>query len=423
MFATILTIGDEILIGQIVDTNSAFISRRLNDAGLTVVERDSIGDDSEEITAALDRALSRSDVVVITGGLGPTKDDITKSVLAAYFGVPLVRDDESYRLTEKMLADRGIEFNGLNRDQALVPAGSRVFPNRNGTAPGMWIERGGKVVVSLPGVPYEMKAIMDEQVMPALREHFNLRYNIHRTLITFGLAESVLADRIASWEDALPAYMHLAYLPNPTAIRLRLSAYNVDGGTAEKEIGEQFAKLERIIGPYIVGYGDITVQEVVAALLKERGATLAAAESCTGGRIASKFTAMAGASDYFLCGVVAYGNASKTGILGVDASAIEEHGVVSREVAEQMALGARRISGSDFAVSTTGIAGPSGGTPEIPVGTVWMAVSTPEGIFSRKMIYGKLREQNMERASASAINLLRLALLGLTDTKTIESIL
>lgn len=423
MFATILTIGDEILIGQIVDTNSAFISRRLNDAGITVVERDSIGDDGAEITAALDRALSRSDVVIVTGGLGPTKDDITKSTLAAYFGVGLVRDDESFRLTEKMLAERGIEFNGLNRDQALVPEGSRVFPNRNGTAPGMWLERGGRVVVSLPGVPYEMKALMDEQVMPALRERFNLHNNVHRTLITFGLAESVLASRIAEWEDALPAHIHLAYLPAPTAIRLRLSAYDVDGADADREIGAQFAKLEKIIGPYIVGYGDTTVQEVVAAMLTERGATLAVAESCTGGRVASKFTAMAGASGYFLCGVVAYGNASKTDILGVDASAIERHGAVSREVAEQMALGVKKISGADYAVSTTGIAGPSGGTPEKPVGTVWMAVATPDGVFSRRMTYGKLREQNMERSSSSAINLLRLALLGLTDTETLESIL
>lgn len=423
MFATILTIGDEILIGQIVDTNSAFISRRLNDAGITVIERSSIGDAADEITAALDRTLSRSKVVVITGGLGPTKDDITKKTLAAYFGVGLVRDEETYRMVERMLADRGIGFNELNRGQALVPEGCRVFPNHNGTAPGMWMECGGKVVVSLPGVPFEMERLMDESVMPALRDRFSLHNNVHRTLITFGLAESVLAETIASWEDALPEYMHLAYLPNPSAIRLRLSAYDVDGVAAEREISEQFAKLEGIIGPYIVGYGDTTVQEVVAGMLRERGATLAAAESCTGGRIASKFTAMAGASEYFLGGVVAYSNDAKVNLLGVDASTIEQHGAVSREVAEQMAAGAKRISGADYAISTTGIAGPTGGTSEKPVGTVWMAVATPGGVFSRRMQYGKLREQNIERASSSAINLLRLALLGKTDTKTLESIL
>ncbi len=422
MFATIITIGDEILIGQIVDTNSAFISRRLNDAGISVLERTSIGDAADEITAALDRALSRSEVVMITGGLGPTKDDITKKTLAEYFGVGLVCDQESYRMTERMLAERGIEFNGLNRSQALVPEGCRVFPNHNGTAPGMWLEKDGKVVVSLPGVPFEMEALMDD-VMPALRAHFSLHNNVHKTLITFGLAESVLAETIAPWEDALPAYMHLAYLPSPSAIRLRLSAYDVDGAQAEREIGERFAGLEKIIGPYIVGYGDTTVQDVVAGMLRERGAMLAVAESCTGGRIASKFTAMAGASDYFLCGVTAYSNEAKTTLLGVGDSVIKRFGAVSREVAERMAAGVKYISGADYAVATTGIAGPAGGSPEKPVGTVWIAVATPDGVFSRRMQYGKLREQNIERASSSAINLLRLAMLGKTDTKTLESIL
>ncbi len=423
MFATIITIGDEILIGQIVDTNSAFISRRLNDAGITVIERGSVGDNAAEITSALDHALSRSEIVIITGGLGPTKDDITKKTLADYFGVGLVCDEESYRMTERMLAERGIEFNRLNRSQALVPEGSRVFQNHNGTAPGMWLEKDGKVVVSLPGVPYEMEALMDEWVMPALRRRFSLHYNIHKTIITFGLAESVLAETIFPWEDALPAYMHLAYLPSPSSIRLRLSVYDVDGTKAEREIHDQFAKLEDIIGPYIAGYGDTTVQEVVAGMLRERHATLAVAESCTGGRIASKFTALAGASDYFLCGVVSYSNVAKTTLLGVGDPIIKKYGAVSREVAERMAAGVKYISGADYAVATTGIAGPAGGSPEKPVGTVWIAVATPCGIFSRRMQYGKLREQNIERASSSAINLLRLALLGRTDTKTLESIL
>lgn len=423
MFATIITIGDEILIGQIVDTNSAFISRRLNDVGITVIERDSIGDNAREITDALDRALLRSEVVIITGGLGPTKDDITKHTLAEYFGVGLVRDEESYRLTERMLTERGIEFNELNRDQALVPEGSTVFPNHNGTAPGMMMGRGGRVVVSLPGVPFEMKALMDESVVPELVRRFALHSNVHRTMITFGLPESVLAQTIAPWEDALPGYMHLAYLPNPSAIRLRLSAYDVDGVQAEREIAERFAALEKIIGPYIIGYGDSTVQEVVAGMLKEQGAALAVAESCTGGRIASRFTEMAGASEYFLCGVVSYSNESKINVLGVDAAAIEKHGAVSREVAEQMALGVKRISGADYAIATTGVAGPTGGTTEKPVGTVWIAIATPVGVVSRKMQYGKLRDQNIERASSSAINMLRLILLGKGDTQTLESIL
>lgn len=422
MKAAIITIGDEILIGQITDTNSAYISRALDGAGIEVVERVSVGDEREDIEQALARMLSRCPLVIVTGGLGPTKDDITKRTLADFFGVGLVRDEASYRLTERMLTARGIEFNELNRAQALVPEGSRVFPNRNGTAPGMWIERGGRVVVSLPGVPFEMKALMEEQVMPALKERFGLHTNVHRTMITFGLAESVLARTIAPWEDSLPETMHLAYLPNPTAIRLRLSVYDAGPG-AERAIMERFAQLEKLIGPYIIGYGDATVEEVVAGMLKERGATLAVTESCTGGRIASRFTAMAGASEYFLCGVVAYSNDAKTSVLGVDPALIAAHGAVSREVAEAMAEGVRRISGADYAVATTGIAGPGGGTAEKPVGTVWIAVASPERTFSRLMRYGALREQNIERASTSAVNLLRLALLGKTDVKTLESIL
>jgi nicotinamide-nucleotide amidase len=423
MLATIITIGDEILIGQIVDTNSAFISQKLNEAGITVIERTSIGDNAAEIESALDRALSRSEIVIITGGLGPTKDDITKKTLAAYFDVRLVRDEESYRLTEQMMASRGIEFNELNRNQALVPEGAVVFPNHNGTAPGMMLEREGLVLVSLPGVPFEMKALMNDSVMPELVRRFGLHSNVHRTMITFGLPESVLAQTIAGWEDALPDYMHLAYLPSPSAIRLRLSAYDVEGALAEKEIMNRFAELEKIISPYVVGYGEETVQAVVARMLTERGATLAVAESCTGGRIASFFTAMAGASAYFVCGVVSYSNSAKENILGVEAAALQQYGAVSRQVAEQMAMGVLAVSGADYAIATTGIAGPTGGTPEKPVGTVWIAVASREGVIVRKMQYGNLREQNIERASASAVNLLRLLLLDQTDTKTTESIL
>jgi nicotinamide-nucleotide amidase len=423
MKATIITIGDEILIGQITDTNSTFISQRLNEVGITVVERVSIGDGASEITATLDRALSRSEVVITTGGLGPTKDDITKTTLAAYFGVGLVRNKESYRLTEQMMLSRGIEFNELNRNQSLVPQGAVVFQNHNGTAPGMMLERDGRIVIALPGVPFEMKALMDESVMPELVRRFGLHSNIHRTMITFGLPESVLAETIAEWEDALPPYMHLAYLPSPSAMRLRLSAYDVDGEQVEQQIMSRFAQLEKIIAPYIIGYGEVTVQAVVADLLRKQGATLAVAESCTGGRIVSLFTAMPGASDYFTCGVVSYSNASKITILGVDATMLEKYGAVSQQVAEQMAQGALAISDADYAIATTGIAGPTGGTPEKPVGTVWISVASREGGITRKMQFGNLREQNIERASASAINLLRLLLLDETDTKTTESIL
>ncbi len=424
MNATIITIGDEILIGQIVDTNSAFISRCLNDAGITVIEKLSVGDQRQEIVRALDHSLLRNEVVILTGGLGPTKDDLTKKTLADYFDMTLVRDEQVYRMVEQMLSLRGIEFNALNKEQALVPDGCTVLPNRNGTAPGMWFERDGHVVVSLPGVPFEMKALMQEEVMPRLKKRFALHANVHRTIITFGLAESVLAETIAPWENALPAFLHLAYLPSPSAIRLRLSAYDTDRETAERAINDQFAALEKLIGPYIVGWEDgTTVQESVASLLKERRKTVAVAESCTGGAIASRFTALPGASAYFLCGVVSYSNEAKIALLGVDPETLARHGAVSREVAEQMAEGVRRIAGADYAVATTGIAGPTGGSPEKPVGTVWIAVATPEKTIARKMVYGKLREQNIERASASAINMLRLILLDRFDTRTNESIL
>ncbi len=424
MNATIITIGDEILIGQIVDTNSAFISRCLNDAGITVIEKLSVGDQRQEIVRALDHSLLRNEVVILTGGLGPTKDDLTKKTLADYFDMTLVRDEQVYRMVEQMLSLRGIEFNALNKEQALVPDGCTVLPNRNGTAPGMWFERDGHVVVSLPGVPFEMKALMQEEVMPRLKKRFALHANVHRTIITFGLAESVLAETIAPWENALPAFLHLAYLPSPSAIRLRLSAYDTDRETAERAINDQFAALEKLIGPYIVGWEDgTTVQESVASLLKERRKTVAVAESCTGGAIASRFTALPGASAYFLCGVVSYSNEAKIALLGVDPETLARHGAVSREVAEQMAEGVRRIAGADYAVATTGIAGPTGGSPEKPVGTVWIAVATPEKTIARKMVYGKLREQNIERASASAINMLRLILLDRFDTPTNESIL
>ena len=424
MNATIITIGDEILIGQIVDTNSAFISRCLNDAGITVIEKLSVGDQRQEIVRALDRSLLRNEVVILTGGLGPTKDDLTKKTLADYFDMTLVRDEQVYRMVEQMLSLRGIEFNALNKEQALVPDGCTVLPNRNGTAPGMWFERDGHIVVSLPGVPFEMKALMQEEVMPRLKKRFALHANVHRTIITFGLAESVLAETIAPWENALPAFLHLAYLPSPSAIRLRLSAYDTDRETAERAINDQFAALEKLIGPYIVGWEDgTTVQESVANLLKERGKTVAVAESCTGGAIASRFTALPGASAYFLCGVVSYSNEAKIALLGVDPETLARHGAVSREVAEQMAEGVRRIAGADYAVATTGIAGPTGGSPDKPVGTVWIAVATPEKTIARKMVYGKLREQNIERASASAINMLRLILLDRFDTPTNESIL
>lgn len=412
MKAAILTIGDEILIGQIVDTNSVSIARHLNAAGIVVREKISVGDDRNQIVETLERALAGSEVVILTGGLGPTKDDITKKTLADMFGCEMVCDRTVADHVRRMLEDRGIAFNSLNREQAMVPSCCTVLFNAHGTAPGMWFERDGRIVVSLPGVPFEMEHLMQDEVMPRLKARFSLRKIVHRTMITAGLAESMLAERIAAWEEALPPYLHLAYLPNPGAVRLRLSAYEVEGESVSLEIESRFEELRRLIPRYVVGYETATMQELVHKILVDRRLTLAAAESCTGGVIASRFTAIPGASASFLCGVVAYSNASKERVLGVDPAVLARYGAVSEQVACQMAEGVRRISGADYAVATTGIAGPSGGSAQKPVGTVWIAVASPAGTSAVRKQCGTDRGQIIDRASAFAIGLLRDALNG-----------
>lgn len=406
MKSEIITIGDEILIGQILDTNSQYISQALNRAGVTVGERTSIGDDAAQIVEALDHALHDYDIVIITGGLGPTKDDITKHTLTRYFGSQLRYDEQVAEHIRTLLARRGIAFNDLNRGQAMVPKCCTVLFNAHGTAPGMWFEREGKVVVSLPGVPFEMKHLMEDEVMPRLHKRFALRAIVHRTMITSGIAESMLAERIAEWENALPNGLKLAYLPAPNVVRLRLSAYEVDGESVRAEIDREFEKLYAIIPANIVGFEQASMQELVHNRLIERKQTLAVAESCTGGAIASLFTAQAGASQYFLCGVVSYSNEAKAEVLGVNPDDIKQYGAVSEQVARQMAEGAKRVAHADFAVSTTGIAGPTGGTAQKPVGTVWIGIATPERSFAVLRDCGTDRSQIISRASAYAVALL-----------------
>ena len=406
MKATIITIGDEILIGQILDTNSRYISRALNAHGITVAERTSIGDNRAQIIKTLTRALSQSEVVVITGGLGPTKDDITKHTLCEYFGSTLRYDEVEAKHIRTLLEARNIAFNDLNRGQAMVPECCTVLHNAHGTAPGMWFEQEGHVVISLPGVPFEMQHLIDEEVMPRLKARFELREIVHRTMITFGIAESRLAEKISAWEEALPEYLHLAYLPAPNVVRLRLSAYEVEGKEVSREIDSQFEKVRTIIPDNIAGFEEASVEELVHNILINKGETLAVAESCTGGAIASKFTAQAGASAYFLCGVVSYSNESKCNVLGVQMSDIAQYGAVSEQVAKAMAQGARVISGANFAVSTTGIAGPTGGSAEKPVGTVWIGIATPDKCFAVRKNCGTDRSQIISRATAYAIAML-----------------
>ena len=406
MKATIVTIGDEILIGQILDTNSRYISRALNAHGIVVAERTSIGDNRTQIVETLNRAMEQSEVVIITGGLGPTKDDITKHTLCDYFGSTLRYDEIEAEHIRTMLEARNIAFNDLNRGQAMVPECCTVLHNAHGTAPGMWFEREGRIVISLPGVPFEMQHLIDEEVMPRLTARFELREIVHRTMITFGIAESILAERIEAWEEALPEYIHLAYLPAPNVVRLRLSAYEVEGKEVRHEIDNLFEQLRTIIPDNIAGFEEASVEELVHNILINKKKTLAVAESCTGGTIASKFTAQAGASAYFLCGVVSYSNESKNKVLGVPMTDIEQFGAVSEVVAKAMAQGARAISGADFAISTTGIAGPSGGSAEKPVGTVWIGVATPDKCFAILKNCGTDRSQIISRATAYAIAML-----------------
>lgn len=406
MKATIVTIGDEILIGQILDTNTRYISQALNRIGIVVHQQISIGDTAQQITTTLDQALSTTDLTIITGGLGPTKDDITKHTLTAYFNSELVYNQEVGDFVSQLLARRGIAFTELNRGQAMVPKCCTVLHNAHGTAPGMMFERDGKIVISLPGVPFEMRHLIDDKVIPMLAERFTLKSIIHRTMITSGIPESLLAERIAAWENALPEMLHLAYLPAPNIVRLRLSAYQVEGQSVGKIIDQQFELLRQIIPQAVVGFEDASVEQLLHNALIERGEKLSVAESCTGGNIASKFTAMAGASAYFMAGVVSYSNDAKSDILGVNPELIATYGAVSEQVAIAMAEGVKRVGKSDYGIATTGIAGPSGGSAEKPVGTVWFGISTPERTFAVMKNCGTDRGQIIERATAHAIRLL-----------------
>ena len=356
---------------------------------------------------SLSKAMTTTDIVIVTGGLGPTKDDITKHTLAQMFDSELEYNATEGEHIRALLERRGIPFTELNRGQAMLPKCCTVLHNAHGTAPGMWFDtpRGG-ALISLPGVPFEMEHLMEDEVVPRLKRRYSLSSIVHSTLITRGIPESLLAERIEGWEDALPEWLHLAYLPAPNVVRLRLSAYEVEREVAECEIARQFELLRTIIGDNIVGFEGATVEQHIHRILTERGKTLAIAESCTGGAIASKFTAMAGASTYLLGGVVAYSNDIKRNILGVDPVSLECFGAVSEVVALEMAEGVRRITGSDYAIATTGIAGPTGGSKHKPVGTVWMAVATPEGSRATMRNSGTDRGQIISRASAYAIEML-----------------
>ncbi len=407
MRAEIITIGDEILIGQIINTNSAWMGQQLSLAGVAVVRNTTVGDKHDDIMAALEDARGRSDLVLITGGLGPTRDDITKKALCDFFETELVFHQPTHDQIRERFHNRGIPMNRLNRDQALVPASCSVLLNTLGTAPGMWFEKESQIFVSMPGVPFEMEGIMTREVLPRLAATGRTEVIYHRTVLTQGIPESVMAEKLEEWENTLPPHITLAYLPNPMAVRLRLSARGDNRDTLVREVEEKITALTPLIGESIYGYDGDTLALALGRLLTAHHQTLSLAESCTGGYIAHLITQTPGCSAWFRGSVTAYANDLKTSILGVSPATLDHHGAVSRETALGMAQGIRTQTGSDFALATTGIAGPDGGSPEKPVGTVWIAVIGPTKFFCEKYVFGNDRERNIMRASQTSLQLLR----------------
>jgi len=407
MKAEIITIGDEILIGQIVDTNSAFIAKELNKIGVSVYQITSVQDDKTHILEAFEAAESTVDIVIITGGLGPTKDDITKKTLAQYFEDVLVYDeavlDNIKHLWKHFVKQPLLQ---ANIDQSLVLSKATALMNKSGSAPGMWIEKNNTIFISLPGVPYEMKALMNDEVLPRISKKFKRPYILHKTLLTYGLGESVIAERIKEWESALPDSVKLAYLPNLGRVRLRLSSKGFDKPAIIKGVDAQIETLLPLINDIFVGYEEqSSIEQIIGNQLVKLGKTLSVAESCTGGEIAENITAYDGASAYFKGGIVAYATESKIDILKVDPKLISQHSVVSSEVAEAMAQNVRKVFNSDYGIATTGNAGPTKGDSDAEIGTVCIAIATPNGVFSQEFNFGKQRLRVVQKAVTMAFTL------------------
>lgn len=405
--AEIISIGDELLIGQVVNTNAVWMAEHMNLAGYSVVHMTTISDDEQIIIKAIEEAFGRVEIVLMTGGLGPTKDDITKKTLRKYFDSEMVMHQQTLLHVEEFFKNRNLKMTEVNRQQAMVPEACEVLKNNFGTAPGMWFEKDGKVLVSMPGVPVEMLNLMKDQVIPKLKTCFKADALVHKTVLTHGKGESHLADYISDWEDALPANMGLAYLPRPGMVRLRLSASGVDKRLLMHDINNEIQKLMMLIPELIFGYDEDTMESVVGKRLEKKMVTVSTAESCTGGAIASRITSVAGSSAYFRGSVVAYENTIKRDVLGVCSDDLKKYGAVSEPVVVQMAEGVRKLMKTDFAVATSGIAGPEGGTTEKPVGTVWIALASEQKTIARKFLFGTKRDRNIELSVLSALNMLR----------------
>ena len=409
--AEIITIGDEILYGQILDTNTQWISLELDKLGIKTIRKSSVGDQASEITQILEEAATRADVVFITGGLGPTKDDLTKKVLADYFHCGLEMNAEALRDVTEFFAKRGRELSDINRDQALLPTKAQFVPNKQGTAPCMWFEEKGVVWVSMPGVPFEMKAIMETEVLPRVIKHFKTPVIFHKVIKTVGIGESYLSDLIQDWELSLPSHIKLAYLPSLGIVKLRLTAFGEDLSSLSSDVETELARVMPLISSYVFGYEKEELAEVVGQLLRKSKANLSVAESCTGGHLAHQFTQIPGSSDYFKGGIVSYANEVKMNQLGVSASILSKFGAVSEPCITAMAEGARHVLGTTYSLATSGIAGPTGGTDDKPVGTVWIALAHPNGVITRKLQLAGTRMQNIHMTSLASLNLLRRFLL------------
>jgi nicotinamide-nucleotide amidase len=409
MKAAIITIGDEILIGQIVDTNSAFIAKSLDRIGVEIHEMVSISDNKQHILDTFQKFQNKVDLVLITGGLGPTKDDITKKTFCDYFEDELIVNKEVLAHVTKLI--EGFykrTITQINKDQALVPSKCTVLHNQVGTAPGMWMKKENTVFISLPGVPFEMKYLVENEIIPKVVREYKRPYIIHKTIMTYGQGESMVAERIEDWENSLPEFIKLAYLPAPGRVRLRLSARGIDKKFLEKAIEENVISLAKIIGDIIVGFDDDeTLETVVGRLLKQQNKTISTAESCTGGNIAKLLTSVSGASKYFKGGVVSYATETKISVLGISEELIKAHSVVSAQVAKQMAINVKNIMKTDYAIATTGNAGPTKGDSKAEIGTVFIALATPNEVLVEEFNFGQPREKVIDRAVNKSMEMLR----------------
>ena len=417
ILAEVVTIGDEILYGQITDTNTVWMSTELDKIGIKTVRKSSVGDQEDKILQILEEAGNRADIVLLTGGLGPTKDDITKKTLCRYFNDELIMNEDALAFVTEFFNKRGRPLTEINRQQALIPSLCTYLPNKTGTAPGMWFEKKegnerGTIYVSMPGVPSEMKYLMANEVIPRLKKYFETPVIYHKMIRTIGIGESLLAEKIEKWEDSLPPHIKLAYLPSFGQVRLRLTGVGENEEILKQEVQEEVDKVLPLIQSFVFGFDDEDIEAAIGKLLKSKDKTVSAAESCTGGFVSHMFTKVPGSSAYFMGSVVSYDNSVKMNVLGVKPETLQAHGAVSEETVTQMAEGVRALMKTDYAIATTGVAGPDGGTPEKPVGTLWIACAMEGKTVARKVQMSNQRDTNINYGSVVALNLLRKMLIG-----------